>query len=120
MHRRSGLICLLTAALLASAGLGQQQAGAKKEEKKRSGTIVGTLTEKGPNFIEVKAAGEEKARRYVPQWVGGNPNQGGGPDKKVLKLFEGLKVGDRVRLEWEFDERARVLHVEALKKSESK
>jgi hypothetical protein len=90
----------------------------EKKAKKRGGTVVGTLTKKGDSFIEVKADGEEKARRYVPRWVGGAPAQGGGPDKKLLKAFKGLKVGSRVRLEWEFDERPRVLRVEVLKKAD--
>src|SRR5439155_13914947 len=89
-----------------------------EKAKKRGGTVIGTLTKKGENFIEVKADGEEKARKYVPRWVGGAPAQGGGPDKKLLKVFKGLKVGSRVRLEWEFDERPRVLRVEVLKKAD--
>ena len=103
----------LTLAVLA-AGLAAHAAAqeGKKDDKeakkeKRSGTVVGTLTKKGDNFIEVKADGEEKARRYVPHWVGGTPAQGGGPDKKILKVIRELKEGSRVRLEWEFEERAR-------------
>ena len=71
--------------------------------------VVGMLTGKGDAYIEVKADGEEKARRYVPHWRGGNPAQGGGPDKKMVQVFRELKVGSRVQLEWEFDERPRVL-----------
>ncbi len=73
------------------------------------------MTEKGKDFVEVKAPGEEKGRRYVPNWVGGAPAQGGGFDKKTLKQFEPLKVGDRVRLEWTFEERPRVIRIEVLK-----
>jgi hypothetical protein len=95
-----------------------QDKDAKKEKK--SGTVTGVLTAKGPAYIEVKADGEEKARRYVPHWRGGKPNEGGGPDKNVLKTFEALKVGSRVRLEWEFDERPRVLRVEMLQRPSAK
>jgi len=96
----------------------------KKKEKDplegKKGTVIGKLTDKGPNFIEVKADGEEKGRKYVPHWVGGQPAQGGGPDKKLLKVFSELKVGSRVEIEWEFEERLRVLSVKVLKEAEKK
>jgi RNA polymerase sigma factor (sigma-70 family) len=84
---------------------------------KRAGVIVGTLTAKGPNWIEVKADGEEKARRYVPHWRGGLPKDGGGPDKAMVRIINGLTVGSRLRVGWEFEERARVVKVEVLEKA---
>ena len=91
----------------------------KKKEKDpkegKKGKVIGTLTEKGPNFIEVKADGEEKGRRYVPHWVGGAPAQGGGPDKKMLKVISELKIGSRLEVEWEFEERLRIVTVKVLK-----
>jgi hypothetical protein len=89
----------------------------KKEPEKKSGTVTGTLTAKGETWIEVKADGEEKARRYTPHWVGGAPAQGGGFDKAVLQTIRGLKVNSRVRLEWDFEERPRVVKVEVLKEA---
>jgi hypothetical protein len=86
----------------------------KDEKKRRSGTVVGMLTKRGDKFIEVKADGEEKARRYVPHWVGGAPAQGGGPDKKMLETFAKLKEGSRVEVKWEFEERLRVVDVKVL------
>ncbi len=87
----------------------------EKKEEKKSGTAVGEVTAKGDNYVEVKADGEEKARKYVPRWVGGLPKDGGGPDKDMLKTIKELKVGSRVKLEWEFEERPRVVKVEVLK-----
>jgi hypothetical protein len=87
----------------------------KDEPATKSGTVVGVLTAKGDNWIEVKADGEEKGRRYVPNWVGGAPAQGGGPDKEMLKVIKDLKVNSRVRVEWKFEERPRVVKVEVLK-----
>jgi hypothetical protein len=95
----------------AAAGDGDE----KKEPKKRSGAVVGTLTARSDSWVEVKADGEEKARRYVPHWVGGAPKDGGGYDKKVVATIGKLKVGSRVRLEWEFEERLRILKVDVLK-----
>jgi hypothetical protein len=99
--------------LLAAPGDNKDTGDAKKA-KKRGGTVIGTLTKKGDNFIEVKADGEEKARKYVPHWVGGAPAKGGGPDKKMLAVFRKLQVGSRVEVKWEFDERPRAVAVKLL------
>ncbi len=89
-------------------------AGDTKKAKKRGGTVIGTLTKLAKNFIEVQAEGEERARRYVPRWVGGAPAQGGGPDKKMLATIHKLKIGSRVEVKWEFEERPRVVAVKVL------
>jgi hypothetical protein len=117
----SGL--LLAALLVAATGTGwsdeakkdDKKSPAKKEATKKKGTVVGVLTAKDEKWIEVKADGEEKARRYVPHWRGKTPSEGGGPDKKMLATFRKLKVGSRVRLEWVFEERPRVEKIEVLK-----
>jgi hypothetical protein len=125
MSQKRTLVRLLTAACVVGglwvilgageSGRGLRAApGDEKKAKKRGGTVIGTLTKKGDNFIEVKADGEEKARKYVPHWVGGNPAQGGGPDKKMLAVFRKLKVGSRVEVKWEFDERPRAVAVKLL------
>jgi hypothetical protein len=91
----------------------------KKEgaEETKSGKVIGVVTAKGKGFIEVKAFGEEKARKYYPRWIGATPVQGAGPEKKILALFEKLKVGDRIRLSWMFDERPRAVQIEILKRA---
>jgi hypothetical protein len=105
------------ACLVAGAGVSAQD---KKKEKSplegKKGMVVGTLTEVGPksNYIDVKADGEEKARRYVPHWVGGTPDKGGGPDKKMIKIISDLKVGSRLEVSWEYEERFRVVAVKLL------
>jgi hypothetical protein len=120
LQRRTCVLGLTVAVLLGGVGflaraVARDAGDEKKEPKKRSGTVVGTLTARGENWVEVKADGEEKARRYVPHWVGGAPKDGGGYDKKVVATIGKLKVGSRVRLEWDFEERPRVLKVEVLK-----
>jgi hypothetical protein len=115
------LASLLAAALLAGlSGADEAKKDAKKEEKGKKGTVVGMLTAKGDNWLEVKADGEVKARRYVPHWRGGAPKDGGGPDKKTLATIRKLKVGSRLRLEWTFEERARIEKVEVLKEAAEK
>jgi hypothetical protein len=93
---------------------------AAKAEEKKSGTVSGIVTAKDKNWIEVKADGEEKARRYVPRWIGGKPADGGGLDRKMLKTFADLKIGSRIRLEWEFEERPRAVKVELLRAPKDK
>jgi hypothetical protein len=95
----------------------------KKEKDKnegKKGKTAGILTAKGENFIEVQADGEEKARKYVPQWKGGLPAKGGGPDKAMLKTFRSLKVGSRIQVSWVFEERLRALAIEVLMLPEKK
>ncbi|MFM7109687.1 MAG: hypothetical protein ACKO26_00970 [Planctomycetota bacterium] len=91
--------------------------GDKKEGKprQRKGELTGVVTGKGDNWIEVKADGEEKARKYVPHWRGGNPNMGGGPDKAMVAELKKVPLKSRVRLEWTFEERPRVEKIEVLK-----
>jgi hypothetical protein len=106
------LLVVLMGSLLGTVRADEPKA---KKNEKRSGTVVGTVTAKEKNWIEVKADGEEKARRYVPYWRGGAPNAGGGPDKEMVKQIAAVKVGSRVRLEWEFEERPRVVKLDVLK-----
>jgi hypothetical protein len=115
------LLCLALS-FLAVGDSGSRAVAQDKDKKKekdplegKKGTAIGALTDKGANFIELKADGEEKGRKYVPQWVGGAPAQGGGPDKKMLKIISELKVGSRLEVEWLFEERLRVLGVKVLK-----
>jgi hypothetical protein len=91
--------------------------GADDEPKKdavKKGTVTGVVTARGDNWIEVKADGEEKARRYVPHWRG---NAGGGFDKEMLAKIKEVPVRSRVRIEWSFEERPRVEKIEVLKKA---
>jgi hypothetical protein len=92
----------------------------KKSDEGRKGTVTGVVSAKGDNWIEVKADGEEKARRYVPHWKGGAPAAGGGPDKEMVAEIKKVAVNSRVKLDWEFEERARVVKIEVLKKPEDK
>jgi hypothetical protein len=75
---------------------------AGQEEKKKGGTVIGTLqaekkTKDGNNsMIDVLAPGEEKARTY---FVNYDPKIKG-PIPSVLKAVRAAKVGDRVELEW--------------------
>lgn len=122
LDRRMLLRGLAAAALSGAAVVSAQDKKEpdKKEPEKRGGTVTGVVTAKGDNWIEVKADGEEKARRYTPNWVGGAPAQGGGFDKNTLKDIAGLTVKSRIRLEWTFEERPRIKKIEVIKKADDK
>jgi hypothetical protein len=95
---------------------GDKDAGKKEKDPNegKKGKTIGMLVAKTENAIEVKADGEEKARRYVPQWVGGVPASGGGFDKAILKTIKELKVGSRIEVDWVFQERFRALTIKLL------
>ena len=114
------LLALPANGLLSLAACGVHEPLRLDEVKERKGTVTGTVTAKGPNWIEVKADGEAKGRRYVPHWRGGNPDQGGGPDKKMVAAIQEVPLKSRVRIEWVFEERPRVEKIEVLHKGESK
>ena len=109
----SALVCLLVLPALCLRA--EDRKDDKKEPDKRGGTVVGEVVKKEKNWIEVKADGEEKPRRYGPRWIGGAPAAGGGLDKKILDEIGKLKVGSRVKIQWEFEERPRVVKIEVLK-----
>src|SRR5262245_10010491 len=110
MRLAIGILCVAVA--LGLVVLASAPAQEKKDplEGKR-GVTVGKLTGKGKGYIEVLGDGEEKGRKFVPEWVGGNPDKGGGPDKAVLKVFDALTVGSRVEVDWVFHERLRALKI---------
>ena len=112
--------CTMLLALLLAFGL--ESAAQEKEEGKKgkSGTVIGILVAKDKNSIDIKADGEEKPRKYVPHWRGGAPAEGGGLDKDMLKTFAKLKVGSRVQVKWEFEERLRAIEVKVLKEADKK
>jgi hypothetical protein len=111
---------LVAAAVLLVGLCGSTRAADEKKADQKGGKVAGVVTAKGENFLEVKADGEEKARRYVPNWVGGAPAAGGGPDKKMLAEIGKTPVGARVELTWKFEERARVVELKVVKAPEKK
>jgi len=108
-------VALWTLAQLAGVPVHAQDKKAKNPEEGKKGVTVGMLVKKDEKSIEVMADGEEKARRFVPQWKGGAPAKGGGFDKDMLKTFAELKVGSRVEVHWVFEERLRALKVVVLR-----
>ena len=73
--------------------------------------MEGTITARGKTWVEVKPDADGASERYTPCWIGGMPKDGGGLDKAVLSTLNTFNVGDKVRLEWRFDERKRVVAI---------
>ena len=77
--------------------------------KENEGTVTGkVIAKQDDNWIEIQPQ-KGPMRRYAPQWLGGDPKQGGGLDKEARKLIRQTKLGSKVRVEWIYDERIRIV-----------
>ena len=92
----------------------EKQAGEKEKKDAKLKSVVGSVTDRGKDFIEVKADGEEKPRRYAPHF----PGMPGGTDKATLEIMAKVPIGARVKLQWLYDERPRVMKIELVKTKE--
>ena len=72
--------------------------------------VVAPVTRRGrPSLKDL-----EPRRVFMPRWIGGNPDQGGGFDKTMAERIREVKPGDRVEVKWIFDERFRVIELKVL------
>jgi len=79
------------------------------------GTFVGTVTEVGDKWFRAKnEAGD--SLRFMPRWIGGMPQDGGGLDKEILAKIKILKAGDKVEVAWHYEEHLRALSIKVLEK----
>jgi len=76
-----------------------------------SGVVQGTVVGKEKNTIDVKPDREGPVERYSPQWIGGMPNEGGGPDKNALQAISEVQVGDKVQVQWLYEQRKRIVQI---------
>jgi hypothetical protein len=101
--QESTLQKLLLVALLMS---GAWLTGASAQENNpETGVAQGILVGKGKGWIAVSVENKEQGGRaqtvrLSPVWVGGLPKFGGGPDKRILAIFEQLKKGDNLKFAW--------------------
>jgi len=75
------------------------------------GTVTGVVAAKGPAWVEIRSD-SGKTARYIPQWVGGMPKDGGGPEKAMVGAIARLQVGQRVSVRWHVDHHLRVDAIE--------
>ena len=72
-----------------------------------AGTVRGTIEGKGRAWLQIRADGGPPAR-YIPEWFGGMPAAGGGPERVVVQTIGGLNVGDRVTVKWYVTDHVRI------------
>ena len=84
--------------------------------EEKSGTLEGLLVSKGDGnaSIEFIADGSDKAVKYIPEWVGGNPKDGGGLKKETLEAIKKIPAPNRVMLKWKDEEHLRVVEIKLL------
>jgi hypothetical protein len=76
----------------------------KKEKEPESGTVVGTVTKRGENWVEVKPDGEKASRRYMPNWKADEDQKDSGTfDKEMLAKIIKVSVNSRVKIAWKLD-----------------
>jgi hypothetical protein len=74
------------------------------------GTVVGTVASVGHASLEVTST-SGKTAKYIPQWMMADH----GPEKAIVKILAGLKVGDKVAVQWYVNDHLRIKSVEVLK-----
>jgi len=73
----------------------------------KSGIVTGILDSKGEAWIDVKSD-DGYTHRYLAKWKGSGPSSGGGFDQNDLRSIAKLVVGNRVRLEWFWENHLRI------------
>ena len=77
------------------------------------GKMEGILSSKGDSWIEV-LDDRDFLHRFIPQWSGEGPANGGAFDRKTIALIDELAVGNRVMVKWVHDGHLRLLDAEIL------
>ena len=79
-----------------------------------SGTVTGRVVALGDTWLDLKPEGKGPTERYLPEWHGGMPADGGGLDKEMIAAIGRLRVGDTARVQWRYEERKRVVGLERI------
>lgn len=71
------------------------------------GQLDGTVTALEETWLEIETGGR-RVKLRAP-WRGGNPSDGGGPDRDVVRQLGQVRVGDEVTASWAMPEGKRVM-----------
>ncbi len=82
-----------------------------QKPSQQSGSIVGTITFKHGNCIEVTPL-SGPPERLIPRWVGGGSTAGDGADPRMAAEISKYGVGDKVKVDWTYDNRKRLVGIE--------
>ena len=81
------------------------------------GVLEGRVVGLGDAWLEVATAGSGKVKLRAP-WRGGNPSDGGGPDREVVQKIGRVSMGDEVLVTWAMPEGKRVMDVRVRTKTD--
>jgi len=77
-----------------------------------AGTVVGKMSTDKEIYADVKPAGQGFTERYWPPFVIDPGTHKGGFDMKVIETIGKLNAGDKVQVDWYYDERKRAAKVQ--------
>ncbi len=92
--------------------------GKKKKKQEKSGFTTGIIVAKEGSTVEIRKDGEDTARRYLPPWKGGKPEDGGGFDEDIVAKIEDIPAGNRIFFSWAQDEQLRLTDIQLLAPAE--
>ena len=91
--------------------IGFEQIGTRTKE----GDFQGVVTEKSDKNDWIRIRSENGVNeRFALRWIGGQPAEGGGPDKRTQERVARLNKGDRVKLRWVMEEGPRLINIEKI------
>lgn len=108
---RKILMIMMMCGLVASVARG----GDGEREGTRGGVLEGVVVKKDGKSITVHGDDRAEPMTFIPEWRGGMPKDGGGPDRAMVETLSKIGVGSRVRVTWHFEEHNRVTAIEVLK-----
>ena len=78
-----------------------------------AGTMEGILSSKGDTWIEVLDDGNY-LHRFIPEWIGQGPANGGSFKPETILLINDLVVGNRISVRWSMDQHLRLVDAQIL------
>jgi hypothetical protein len=81
--------------------------------REKDGVITGTVLDKGGEWFDLRPE-DGPTERYMPQWRGGMPADGGGLEKHILRAIGALAVGQKAKVGWLYEMRRRAMSIEPL------
>ena len=80
----------------------------------KEGAMDGILTSKGDAWVEV-LNDRDQSFRFIPEWIGKGPANGGKFKSETLELIDKLIVGNRIQIDWMYDGFLRIIDAKIIK-----
>jgi len=78
------------------------------------GRMDGILASKGDAWVEV-LDDRDQSFRFIPEWIGKGPANGGKFKSETLELIDELIVGNRIQINWMYDGFLRIIDAKIMK-----